>query len=137
MALAEPYGKTALLSDLPSDWDVAVVDRIGLLFELYAAADAAFIGGSLTARGGQNPLEPALFGLQVTHGPNMRNFPDAGRMDALGAALSVKDADELAAAWLRAPEPEAGAGSRRACAEYFESIGGSALRSWKIIKEYL
>jgi 3-deoxy-D-manno-octulosonic-acid transferase len=135
--LAEPYGKAALLSDLPLDWDVAVVDGIGLLFELYASADAAFIGGSLTARGGQNPLEPALFGAQVTHGPNMRNFPDAARMDALGAAFSVKNPDELAEAWLRAPAPDARAASRKACAEYFGSIGGSALRSWKIIKEYL
>jgi 3-deoxy-D-manno-octulosonic-acid transferase len=137
MTLAEPYGKTALLSDLSPDWDVAVVDRIGLLFELYAAVDAAFIGGSLTAKGGQNSLEPALFGLQVTHGPNMRNFPDAGRMDTLGAACPVKNADELAEAWLRAPEPDVRTRSRKACAEYFESIGGSAPRSWKIIKEYL
>jgi 3-deoxy-D-manno-octulosonic-acid transferase len=137
MALAEPYGKVALLSDLPLDWDVAVVDSIGLLFELYASVDAAFIGGSFTNRGGQNPLEPALFGVQVTHGPNMRNFPDAARMDVLGAALPVKGPDELAEAWLRAPAPDARAASRKACAGYFDSIGGSAPRSWKIIKEYL
>jgi 3-deoxy-D-manno-octulosonic-acid transferase len=136
-ALAEPYGKTALLSNLSPDWDVAVVDRIGLLFDLYAIADAAFIGGSFIARGGQNPLEPALFGIQVTHGSNMRNFPDTGRMDALGAAQSVNNADELAEAWLRAPEPNVMAGNRRACAEYFKSIGGSAPLSWKVIKEYL
>ena len=52
--MGQSYGKTVLLSDLETDWEIAVVDKIGVLFELYAAADAAFVGGSLTARGGQN-----------------------------------------------------------------------------------
>jgi 3-deoxy-D-manno-octulosonic-acid transferase len=134
---ARPYGKTALLSELVPDWEIAVVDKVGVLFELYSAADAAFIGGSLTARGGQNLMEPAAFGLQTTHGPYMRNFPDTARMDELGAAHTVEYPGQLAEKWLRALEPDAKIRSREACAKYFEPIGGGTPRSWEIIKECL
>jgi 3-deoxy-D-manno-octulosonic-acid transferase len=134
---ARPYGKTALLPGLGAGWEIAVVDKIGILFELYAAADAVFVGGSLTARGGQNPMEPAAFGLRAAHGPNMRNFPDTARMDALGAAHCVETPDQLAESWMCSLDPDARARNREACAEYFESVGGGASRSWEIIKEYL
>ena len=132
--------RTALLSPLtrpPREWDVAVVDQIGVLFELYAAADAAFIGGSLVPQGGQNPMEPALFGIQVTHGPDMSDFPDAPRMDALGASREVGGAESLADAWLRALEPDETERTRQACETYFSSVGGAASRSLAIIENYI
>jgi 3-deoxy-D-manno-octulosonic-acid transferase len=119
-----------------------IVDRIGVLFELYAAlldggAGAAFIGGSLVPKGGQNPMEPALFGVKVVHGPYMFNFPDTGRMDALGVAQVARDADELGAAWLSAVNSEESARTRRASREYFASVGGAVQRSWNVIRPYL
>jgi 3-deoxy-D-manno-octulosonic-acid transferase len=120
------------------DWDVVVVNRIGALFDLYAyvsgGAGAAFVGGSLVPKGGQNPLEPALFGLRAAHGPDMADFPDAGRMDAVGAALEVRDAGALAAAWLSALAPDARVSAEQACQKYFGSIGGGAARSWAVIE---
>ena len=130
-------GKADLFSRLTREWDVAVVDRIGTLFELYAAAAAAFIGGSLVSRGGQNLMEPALFGIQVTHGPDMADFPDASRMDALGASREVGGAESLAEAWLSALEPDEKERARRACETYFASVGGAASRSWAIIESYV
>jgi 3-deoxy-D-manno-octulosonic-acid transferase len=135
VAKALPYGKVDLFTNLTPDWDIAVVDKIGILFELYAVADAAFVGGSLVPKGGQNLMEPALFGTQATHGPNMNNFPDTGRMDALGAAYTVCNAAQLAKTWLRAPETDAR--TRQACEKYFASVGGAALRSWGVIQESL
>ncbi|MDR2175939.1 MAG: 3-deoxy-D-manno-octulosonic acid transferase [Synergistaceae bacterium] len=129
--------KTDLFSRLTPGWDVAVVDRIGVLFELYAAADAAFVGGSLVPRGGQNLMEPALFGIQVTHGPDMADFPDAPRMDALGASLEVGGAESLAEAWLRSLDPDGKERTRRACETCFASVGGAASRSWAVIESYL
>jgi 3-deoxy-D-manno-octulosonic-acid transferase len=137
VAEALPYGKADLLTNLTPDWDIAVVDKIGILFELYAAADAAFVGGSLVSRGGQNPMEPSLFGIQVTHGPDMSNFPDAQRMDASGAAHTVCRADQLAEAWLRALERDEKKRTQQACQGYFASVGGAALRSWEVIESYL
>ncbi len=59
----------------PEDtWDVLVLDTIGELAGLYGLADAAFIGGSLVARGGQNLLEPAFYAKPVFFGPHMDNF---------------------------------------------------------------
>ncbi|MDR2527665.1 MAG: 3-deoxy-D-manno-octulosonic acid transferase [Synergistaceae bacterium] len=132
--VARAYGKAALLSAQTSDWDVLVVDKIGVLFELYPTVDAAFIGGSLAPKGGQNLMEPALFGIQVTHGPYMSDFPDTARMDKLGASRTVTDAKSLSDAWLEALEPRERERAQRACQKYFDSIGGAARRCWEIIR---
>ena len=55
--------------------DVLVVDTTGELMSFYAAADVVFVGKSLCEHGGQNPIEPALFGKAIVVGPNMENFP--------------------------------------------------------------
>ena len=136
-ALPYPELRADLLSRLPDDWDVAVADRIGLLFDLYAAADAAFVGGSLVQKGGQNPLEPALLEVPTMHGPDMADFPDTGRMDRMGAARCVRSAHELAAAWERALAPAERERVRRACQGYFETLGGAAERTWSVIKAYV
>lgn len=55
--------------------DVLVVDTTGEMMSFYAASDVVFVGKSLCAHGGQNPIEPALFGKPILVGPNMENFP--------------------------------------------------------------
>lgn len=78
---------------------VVLVDSVGELAVLYAAADAAFVGGSLVPIGGHNLLEPAALGLPVLTGPYFSNSEEIARLLlAQGAALEVKDARELAAA---------------------------------------
>ena len=73
-------------------------DSMGELMTFYAAADVAFVGGSLMPRiGGHNLLEPAAFGLPLLTGPYFYNAPDiANLMIADGAAQVIQDADELA-----------------------------------------
>jgi 3-deoxy-D-manno-octulosonic-acid transferase len=81
---------------------VLLVDTVGELAALYAAADAAFVGGSLVPIGGHNLLEPAALGLPVLTGPSHANGEEIARMLlAEGAALEVRDAGELAAALSR------------------------------------
>ena len=155
VAKSLPYGKVALLTELETtettaanqpaaikraikDWNVMVVNRIGALFDLYAYASddgigAAFVGGSLVPKGGQNPMEPALFGIQVTHGPDMSDFPDTERMDTSGAALEVHNSAELAEAWLNIMNSDAQERARQACHNYFASVGGAGARTWNII----
>lgn len=60
--------------------DVVVVDFIGALKRLYALADIAFVGGSLSPDGGHNPLEPAAFAKPVLFGPDMRDFHHIAEM---------------------------------------------------------
>lgn len=136
-ALPHPELRADLLSHLRQDSDVVVVDRIGVLFDLYAAADAAFVGGSLVPKGGQNPFEPVLFGTPMTHGPDMSDFPDTERMDQMGAARCVHNDLELAQAWEEALTPSGRERMSAACRAYFDTLGGAAGRTWEIIKANL
>jgi len=81
------------------DTDCFVIDSIGELMGFYAAADVAFVGGSLQAVGGHNVLEPAALGVPSVVGPHTFNFADAtALLRDEGALLQVADADGLARA---------------------------------------
>jgi 3-deoxy-D-manno-octulosonic-acid transferase len=76
--------------------EVLLLDSLGELLDFYAAADVAFVGGSLAEVGGHNLLEPAALGVPILTGPNTYNNPDvAGLLIASGAAEVVHDVDEL------------------------------------------
>jgi 3-deoxy-D-manno-octulosonic-acid transferase len=76
---------------------VLLVDTLGELQALYAAADIAFVGGSLVPIGGHNLLEPAALGLPVLTGPHHFNSKDVAELLLTrGAALEVADAHALA-----------------------------------------
>ncbi len=59
---------------------VFLLDTVGELGEVYAAADVAFVGGSLIERGGHNLLEPVLRGAPVVFGPSVMNFRTAAQL---------------------------------------------------------
>ena len=81
------------------DQAIFLGDSMGELLQFYAAADLAFVGGSLVPTGGHNVLEPALVGLPTLFGPHMFNFTEAGeRLLQAEAAWQVTNAVELAAA---------------------------------------
>ena len=94
--------------------EVLVGDTMGELQRLYAAADVAFIGGSLVPHGGQNLLEACAVNVPVVFGPHMFHFEEISAM-ALerGAARQVHDAAGLAAAvslYLEQPDLRKAAG---------------------------
>ena len=75
-----------------------LLDSLGELLEFYAAADVAFVGGSLVPVGGHNLLEPAALGVPVLTGPHNGNGPEVARLlVASGAAEIVHNAQELGA----------------------------------------
>ncbi len=87
----------------PATWQaearVLLVDTMGELLAAYAAADLAFVGGSLVATGGHNAMEPAAMARPVLTGPHIFNFADLYRqLLAAGAARIVKDPGQLARA---------------------------------------
>ncbi len=99
---------------LPLGTEVLVGDTMGELQRLYAAADVAFIGGSLVAHGGQNLLEACAVDVPVIFGPYMFHFEEISAM-ALerGAARQVHDVARLVAAvalYLDQPELRRAAG---------------------------
>lgn len=88
--------------ELSADLQVWVGDSMGELFAYYAAADVAFIGGSLQPLGGQNLIEPACLGVPVLFGPSMFNFQQASELAlAAGAAQQLKDAPSVIEAFER------------------------------------
>ncbi len=84
---------------------IIVGDSMGEMLLWYAAADVAFIGGSLIAHGGHNPLEAAAFGVPVVSGGHVHNFADIfPPLCEAGGAVLVADEALLYAqllAWLQ------------------------------------
>lgn len=80
---------------------VLVLDTLGELTHFYAAADMAFVGGSLVPLGGHNLLEPAALGLPVLAGPHLDNVTDiAELLRAAGGLIVVADAPALGQAFI-------------------------------------
>ena len=80
----------------PGEVDCLVVNSTGELKFFYEHATVVFVGKSLTAHGGQNPIEPAAAGKPVIFGPNMGNFADVVReFLSKDGAVQVPDAAEL------------------------------------------
>lgn len=81
--------------------EVLLLDTLGELIACYAAADVAFVAGSLTPVGGHNLLEPAALGRPIVTGPYHFNAPEVLRaLREAGAVEVVSDADSLAGAVL-------------------------------------
>ena len=95
--------RTILRSDLDSNIpsfnetpDCLLVNTTGELRYFYGVATLTFIGKSLTANGGQNPIEPAALGKPVLFGPNMQNFRSIVRSFlSNNAAIQIQNAEEL------------------------------------------
>ena len=102
--------RVALCSQIPSEVvsDCLLLDKTGELPAWYAVATVVFVGKSLTARGGQNPVEPILAGKPVIFGPHMKNFATlAAGLASNNAAIEVEDEGALknaAVRLLRDPE---------------------------------
>jgi 3-deoxy-D-manno-octulosonic-acid transferase len=112
--------------------DVYIADTLGELGLFYRAFPLCFIGGSLIAHGGQNPLEAARLGCTILFGHHMENFADisAGLLSA-GAAQQVDSAPALAEALFKFLDPAHGAHLRAAYASHASTwmIGKSGVNA--------
>jgi 3-deoxy-D-manno-octulosonic-acid transferase len=89
------------------DTDICLADTLGELGLWYRLATVSFVGGSLVEVGGHNPFEPALLGSAILHGPHVRNFAGAyERLEHAGAAVEVRDGENLGAALITALRPD-------------------------------
>jgi 3-deoxy-D-manno-octulosonic-acid transferase len=79
--------------------DIYLADTLGELGLFYRLAGIAFVGGSITRKGGHNPLEAALLDCAILHGPDMSNCAAMARaLASVGATITVSDGPSLAAA---------------------------------------
>jgi 3-deoxy-D-manno-octulosonic-acid transferase len=110
-------------------------DSMGEMFAYYAAADIAFIGGSLLPYGGQNLIEACAAGTPVLVGPHTHNFAEATRLAAsAGAAIQVRDAGELIINLQQLLDnPDTLPEMRRQCAGFVKNNRGATDKSLRII----
>jgi 3-deoxy-D-manno-octulosonic-acid transferase len=123
----------------PAGGQVLVLDTMGELAGLYRLADMAFVGGSLVAAGGHNPLEPAAAGIPVLFGPFMEDFADVvDDMLTSGCATQVRGEEELAAR-LRFCLADAAARKRQgeAARQFVAVRQGVSLRHVELIRQVL
>ena len=122
-----------------ADSEVFVVDTLGELMAFYAAADVAFVGGSLQEIGGHNLLEPAALGVPALVGPHTFNFQEiTALLESVGAVARVADGDALGAtlcAWLREPEERRRRGE--AGRERIAQERGALARTLRLVEESL
>lgn len=116
---------------------VVVIDRIGILRQLYALADVAFVGGSLVNEGGHNPLEPASVAKPVLFGPYTDDFDWISRaLEREGGAFRVSDAEQLGAAIENLLKDKAQCERvGKLAQEVFEGHQGSVVRTLAIVGE--
>jgi 3-deoxy-D-manno-octulosonic-acid transferase len=137
-AAAENLRAARLDDPRAPDADVLIVDRVGVLGDLYALADVAFVGGGFHAAGLHSVLEPAAFGVPVLFGPRYHASRDATLLLDADAAISASDDATLERAlesWLT------DAAARRTAGDAARAVVhrglGAAERSWRLVEGLL
>ena len=77
-----------------AEYDVIIINTIGLLSKIYSYADVAYVGGGFGTSGLHNILEPAAFGVPVIIGPNHQKFPEAVALVQMGGCIAVANKQE-------------------------------------------
>jgi len=90
--------KTLLYSEIAhknaKDYEVLIIDTIGLLTKIYSYADIAYVGGGFKT-GLHNTLEPAVFGIPILIGPNYKDFKEAEDLVEKGGAIVIQNKNEF------------------------------------------
>jgi len=97
---SEKEGKTL------SDFDVFIVDTIGVLTKIYSVADAAYVGGGLTKNGVHNILEPATFGVPIVIGPVYKKYKEVVDLVALEGCKVIANQKEFSSIFTKLKEDE-------------------------------
>ena len=79
-----------------SNYQIFIIDAIGLLSKIYSYADIAYVGGATGTTGLHNILEPATFGIPIITGSNFDKFPEAKQLQSLAGLYAVATKEELA-----------------------------------------
>ena len=121
-------GRGGVVGADSSQADVIILDTMGELAVMYAAADMAYVGATLVPLGGHNLLEPAACGIPVIFGPHTENVrASAAALLRTGGGMVVHDGDELARYWLEllddpGKRARTGAAARQAVLECSKAV---------------
>ena len=76
-----------------AQFDVFIIDTIGILSKIYSYADIAYVGGAIGNTGLHNTLEAAVFGIPIITGHQIDNFPEASEMKKIGGLFTANNQD--------------------------------------------
>jgi 3-deoxy-D-manno-octulosonic-acid transferase len=78
-----------------TDYDVFIIDTIGILTKIYSYADIVYVGGGFGNPGVHNILEPATFGIPIVIGPNYSHFAEATALVKMEGCISIANQEDL------------------------------------------
>ncbi len=116
---------------------VILLDSVGELSSVYGIASIAVIGKSFRGRGGQNPLEPAFWGVPIVCGPHMENFPVIRHFYAAGAAVEVTEATLASTLRELLRHPEKAEEIGRSARRLYQQNAGAVDKAMEIIRRSL
>ncbi|WP_250435082.1 3-deoxy-D-manno-octulosonic acid transferase [Hanstruepera flava] len=91
--------KSILFSEKESvylpNFQVLIIDTIGLLSKIYSYANIAYVGGAMGSTGLHNILEPAVFGIPIIIGNNHEKFPEANLMIKNAGVLEIENTEDF------------------------------------------
>jgi 3-deoxy-D-manno-octulosonic-acid transferase len=78
-----------------TDYDVFIIDTIGILTKIYSYADIVYVGGGFGNPGVHNILEPATYGVPIVIGPNYSHFAEATALVKMEGCISIANQEDL------------------------------------------
>lgn len=78
-----------------ADYDVFIIDTIGILTKIYSYADIVYVGGGFGNPGVHNILEPATYGVPIVIGPNYSHFAEATALVKMEGCISIANQEDL------------------------------------------
>ncbi|HUQ98494.1 MAG TPA: glycosyltransferase N-terminal domain-containing protein [Gemmatimonadaceae bacterium] len=118
--------------------DVVLVDKFGILGDLYALADVAYVGGGFQSAGLHSVLEPAAYGVPVLFGPRNEKSRDPRKLIEAGGGAEIAGTTDLAIRlgnWLGSSAARDAAGN--AAKTLVMSERGAAERSFELVRSLL
>jgi 3-deoxy-D-manno-octulosonic-acid transferase len=118
--------------------DVIIVDRVGVLADLYAVANVAYVGGGFHGAGLHSVIEPAALGVPVIFGPRHGNAREADELAGTGGGFVASDGAAFASALVElADRPMHRATASAAARDFVVSKLGAARKNAQLIAELL
>ena len=109
-----------------SQFEVFIIDTIGILTKIYSYGDIAYVGGGFGNPGVHNLLEPATFGIPIVIGPNFSHFDEAIKLVNNKGCISINDFEELETAFSTLIQnPEIRLQKGKICAEFVQKNKGA------------